>query len=178
VEAVENNVISHVSLLETCKQYGKLKQFIHISTDEVYGDSGLGIDEKGKEEEARLAPGNPYAATKASSMRHRLRYRNETWKKEFQAAAEAYSHCYATSLPLIIVRINNIYGPNQWNVKLVPRFIEMARSKTPFPVQGTGQQLRSWLHVNDASEGIRAIVERGKLGQTYNLGTYFEMNGQ
>ncbi|VDD86975.1 unnamed protein product [Enterobius vermicularis] len=158
IESLENNVISFIEFLETVREFGRVKRFIHVSTDEVYGDSDLRPDEEGKTEDTVLLPGNPYAATKA--------------------ACEAYVHMYRSTfdMPIIILRINNIYGPNQWDVKVIPRFIEFAERREKFAIQGTGKQLRSWLFVDDAAEGIRAVAERGKIGDTYNLGTYFEMN--
>uniref|UniRef100_A0A915PW36 NAD(P)-binding domain-containing protein n=1 Tax=Setaria digitata TaxID=48799 RepID=A0A915PW36_9BILA len=158
IEAIENNVIAFIQFLESIRSYKKVERFIHISTDEVYGDSDLASDEKGKNEEALLLPGNPYAATKA--------------------ACESYIHmcCELFAMPIIILRVNNIYGPNQWDVKVVPRFIQLARNMEKFTVQGSGAQLRSWLHVNDAAEGIRHAVEYGTLREIYNIGTYFEMN--
>uniref|UniRef100_A0AC34FC59 NAD(P)-binding domain-containing protein n=1 Tax=Panagrolaimus sp. ES5 TaxID=591445 RepID=A0AC34FC59_9BILA len=157
-EALENNVIAYVQFLDTVKDYGKIQKFIHISTDEVYGDSGMGSDEIPKSEAELMYPGNPYAATKA--------------------AGEAYSHLYqqAFGIPITLLRINNIYGPQQWDVKLVPRFIDVARKKQKFTVQGSGKQLRSWLFVDDAADGIRLAAEKGKVGETYNLGTYYEKN--
>ncbi|VDO73562.1 unnamed protein product [Onchocerca flexuosa] len=124
----------------------------------VYGDSNLVANEKGKEEDALLLPGNPYAATKA--------------------ACESYIHfcCESFAMPIIILRINNIYGPNQWDVKVVPRFIKLAKNMENFTVQGSGTQLRSWLYVDDAAEGIRKAVEIGIIYEIYNIGTYFEMN--
>lgn len=159
-EAVQNNVISYINLLEAAKEYKKISKFIHISTDEVYGDSDLKSDEIPKDEEELLRPGNPYAATKI--------------------AGEAYSNLYrqAFGLPIVILRINNIYGPNQWDVKLVPRFIDVAVKKQKFTVQGTGKQLRSWLFVDDAAEGIKLAAEKGVVGEIYNLGTYYEKNGE
>ncbi|KAE9550213.1 hypothetical protein FO519_006580 [Halicephalobus sp. NKZ332] len=156
-EAVQNNVLSYISLLEAVKEYNKLSKFIHISTDEVYGDSGLESDEIPKIEKELLCPGNPYAATKV--------------------AGEAYSNLFLFfGLPIVILRINNIFGPNQWDVKLVPRFIDVAVKKQKFTVQGSGKQLRSWLFVDDAAEGVKLAVEKGVVGQVYNLGTYYEKN--
>ncbi|CEF60842.1 dTDP-D-glucose 4,6-dehydratase [Strongyloides ratti] len=123
-EAIENNVVSFIMFADAVRSYGKIKKFIHISTDEVYGDSDLSKEENGKKEDSIQLPGNPYAATKS--------------------ACEI---------------INNIYGPNQWDVKIVPRFITLAIDKKKFTIQGEGKQLRSWLYVDDAAEG-----------------TYFEMN--
>uniref|UniRef100_A0A914HRY9 NAD(P)-binding domain-containing protein n=1 Tax=Globodera rostochiensis TaxID=31243 RepID=A0A914HRY9_GLORO len=158
IEALENNSVAFVTMLECVREYGKVKKFVHISTDEVYGDSNFGPAEKPKPEECPIQPGNPYAATKA--------------------ICEFYAHFFQQhfGLPIVTLRINNIYGPNQWDVKLMPRFIEMARQGKPFPVQGSGEQLRSWLYVDDASEGIIRAVERGRIGQIYNLGTYEEKN--
>uniref|UniRef100_A0A915LZP9 NAD(P)-binding domain-containing protein n=1 Tax=Meloidogyne javanica TaxID=6303 RepID=A0A915LZP9_MELJA len=158
-EAIENNVIAFLEFLELIRIYGKVKKFVHISTDEVYGDSELGSGAEPKTEKEPLLPGNPYAATKAISEYY----------------VHLYQHLYG--LPLCTLRINNIYGPNQWDVKLVPRFIEIARKGGKFPVQGSGAQLRSWLYVDDASEGIRLAVEKGGIGEIYNLGTYVELNG-
>ncbi|KAK6013734.1 spore coat polysaccharide biosynthesis protein SpsJ domain protein, partial [Ostertagia ostertagi] len=158
IEAIENNVIAFIELLEVVKEYGKIKRFVHISTDEVYGDSGLGDDEAGKVEESRLLPGNPYAATKI--------------------AGEAYMRAFIAQhkLPIVTARMNNIYGPNQWDVKVVPRFIEIAKVRGEYTIQGSGKQLRSWLYVDDASRGIQRVCEKGKIGEIYNLGTYFEKN--
>ncbi|KAL3994427.1 NAD dependent epimerase/dehydratase family protein [Acanthocheilonema viteae] len=158
VESIENNVIVFIRFMESIRSYNKVERFIHISTDEVYGDSNLVADEKGKKEDALLLPGNPYAATKA--------------------ACESYVHicCELFAMPIIILRINNIYGPNQWDVKVVPRFIKLAKNMEKFTVQGSGKQLRSWLYVDDAAEGIRKAVENGTVHEIYNIGTCFEMN--
>ncbi|VDN94801.1 unnamed protein product, partial [Brugia pahangi] len=158
VESIENNVIAFIQFMKCIQSYKKIERFLHISTDEVYGDSNLVADEKGKIEDAVLLPGNPYAATKA--------------------ACESYAHicCDLFAMPIIILRINNIYGPNQWDVKVIPRFIKLAKNMEKFTVQGSGKQLRSWLYVDDAAEGIRKAVESGKIHEIYNIGTYFEMN--
>uniref|UniRef100_A0A0K0EGQ4 dTDP-D-glucose 4,6-dehydratase n=1 Tax=Strongyloides stercoralis TaxID=6248 RepID=A0A0K0EGQ4_STRER len=157
-EAIENNVVSFIKFADTVRSYGKVKKFIYISTDEVYGDSDLSKEENGKKENSIQLPGNPYAATKS--------------------ACEMYVQIYLQTykLPIVILRINNIYGPNQWDVKIVPRFITLAIDKKKFTIQGEGKQLRSWLFVDDAAEGIIKATEKGKIGEIYNLGTYFEMN--
>ncbi|KJH47013.1 putative dTDP-glucose 4,6-dehydratase [Dictyocaulus viviparus] len=158
IEAIENNVIAFIEFLEVVHKYGKVKRFVHISTDEVYGDSDLRDDEVGKLEESRLQPGNPYAATKI--------------------AGEAYVRAFMAQykMPFIIARLNNIYGPNQWNIKVVPRFIEIAKVRGEYTIQGSGKQMRSWLYVDDASTAIQKTCEKGKIGEIYNLGTYFEKN--
>ncbi|KAJ1372073.1 hypothetical protein KIN20_034134 [Parelaphostrongylus tenuis] len=158
IEAIENNVIAFIEFLEVVRNYGRIQRFVHISTDEVYGDSDLSEDEVGKVEESRLLPGNPYAATKI--------------------AGEAYVRAFIAQckMPFIIARLNNIYGPNQWDVKVVPRFIEIAKIRGEYTIQGSGKQMRSWLYVDDASAAIQRVCEQGKIGQIYNLGTYFEKN--
>ncbi|MFH4978341.1 hypothetical protein AB6A40_005050 [Gnathostoma spinigerum] len=157
-ESIENNVVAFVEFLESIREYAGVKRFVHISTDEVYGDSSVDDDNDKKDENSLLIPNNPYAATKA--------------------AAENYVHLYRHmfNLPILMLRINNIYGPNQWNVKVVPRFIEIAKNCGKYTIQGSGKQLRSWLFVDDAANGIRIAVEKGVLGEVYNLGSYFEMN--
>ncbi|KHJ76610.1 spore coat polysaccharide biosynthesis protein SpsJ domain protein, partial [Oesophagostomum dentatum] len=112
----------------------------------------------GKIEASRLLPGNPYAATKI--------------------AGEAYVRAFIAQykLPIITARMNNIYGPNQWDVKVVPRFIEIAKVRGEYTIQGSGKQLRSWLFVDDASAGLQKVCERGRIGEIYNLGTYYEKN--
>uniref|UniRef100_A0A0N5A393 dTDP-D-glucose 4,6-dehydratase n=1 Tax=Parastrongyloides trichosuri TaxID=131310 RepID=A0A0N5A393_PARTI len=157
-EAIENNVISFVMFADAVRSYGKVKKFIYISTDEVYGDSDLSKEENGKKETSVQLPGNPYAATKS--------------------ACEMYVQIYLQTykMPIVLLRINNIYGPNQWDVKIVPRFITLAINKEKFTIQGAGHQLRSWLFVDDAADGIVKATERGVVGEIYNLGTYFEKN--
>lgn len=157
-EAVQNNILSFIKFLDAVKTYGKIKKFVHISTDEVYGDSGLSEDEQGKVENSQLLPGNPYAATKIAG----------------EAFVRAYIAQY--NLPIVTARMNNIYGPNQWNVKVVPRFIQIATARGEYTIQGSGKQLRSWLYVDDASRGIQKVAEVGKLGEIYNLGSSYEKN--
>ncbi|CAO4364094.1 unnamed protein product [Caenorhabditis nigoni] len=157
-EAVQNNILSFIQFLDTVRHYGKIQRFVHISTDEVYGDSDLSENEQGKVEYSRLVPGNPYAATKIAG----------------EAYVRAYQKQY--NLPIVTARMNNIYGPNQWDVKVVPRFIEIAKARGEYTIQGTGKQLRSWLFVDDASAGLKAVTEKGKLNEIYNLGTYYEKN--
>ena len=93
-------------------------------------------------------------------------------------------------MPIVTVRMNNIYGPNQWDVKLMPKFIKLAFHEQEFTIQvnfvqfrktrvtlqGSGSQLRSWLYITDAAEGICRVVEDGRVGETYNIGTAFELS--
>ena len=101
-----DNVVGTHTLLEACRKYGKIQKFIHISTDEVYGESLLSENEDKKNEDSVLCPTNPYAATKAAA----------------ELIAKSYYHSF--KMPIIITRGNNVYGPNQYPEKLIPRFIQ------------------------------------------------------
>jgi dTDP-glucose 4,6-dehydratase len=105
LQYTQDNVLGTHTLLECCRRYGKITRFIHISTDEVYGESMLGHDEK-KNEGSILCPTNPYAATKAAA----------------ELIAQSYYHSF--KMPIIITRGNNVYGPNQYPEKLITRFIK------------------------------------------------------
>lgn len=146
---VTDNVSSTVSLIESCRTYGKLITFVYVSTDEVYGDCLGGP----RAEDAMLDPTNTYSASKASA----------------EQFVRAYYHSHG--LPVIITRSNNVYGEGQYAEKVVPRFVEIAAQGGPFTLQGDGSQLRAWLHVRDACAGIRAACARGRYGEVYNIGT-------
>ena len=97
-----DNILGTHVLLECCRKYGKIQKFIHVSTDEVYGESINSIEEQHKTEHSILCPTNPYAATKAGA----------------ELIAQSYAHSY--KMPIIITRVNNVYGPNQYPEKLIP----------------------------------------------------------
>jgi dTDP-glucose 4,6-dehydratase len=124
--------------------------FHHVSTDEVYGT--LEPDEPAWTEEIPYAPNSPYAASKASSD-HLVR---------------AYHHTYG--LPVTITNCSNNYGPRQFPEKLIPLMILNALQGKPLPIYGDGQQIRDWLYVQDHCEAIWRVIERGKVGETYNVG--------
>lgn len=132
---------------------GLIKKIIHVSTDEVYGDSMLSMEEKGKHEQSILCPTNPYAATKAGA----------------ELIASSYYH--SMQLPIIITRSNNVYGPNQYPEKLIPRFISLLKQQQPVTIAGTGQQLRTFLHTSDICHAFECILQRGVLGEIYNIGS-------
>lgn len=148
---VVDNVVGTSVLLECARQYmasgGHLEKFIHVSTDEVYGQRL----EDG--EELTIAPTNPYAASKA--------------------AAELMAKSYQTSyhLPLIITRSNNIYGPRQFWEKIVPKFLRYLSMGLPCPVYGSGQARRKYLYVDDVCQGYLMIMERGEIGKIYEMGS-------
>ena len=117
------------NLLEVNRLYNPyLKKFIHVSTDEVYGESMLSLDEKHKTEHSILCPTNPYAATKSNA----------------ELLAQSYYHSF--KLPIIITRGNNVYGPNQYPEKLIPRFIKLLKRNRKVTIQGTGTVL-SLIHI-------------------------------
>jgi dTDP-glucose 4,6-dehydratase len=131
-----------------------IKKFVHISTDEIYGQS-----EKGRfKETAAINPRNPYSATKASA----------------EMLVQSAIHTY--KLPGLIIRPANNYGPWQYPEKLIPVVILKATQNRPVPVYGRGEQIREWLHVSDCCAAIRRIMQKGQLGEIYNIGTHFEKN--
>jgi len=157
VHFTEDNIMGTHNLLECVKAYGKIRRFIHISTDEVYGevsDDHLGCDE----ESSLLNPTNPYAATKASA--------------EF--IVRSYIHSF--KLPIIITRGNNVYGRNQYPEKLIPRFILLLEAGKKCTIHGQGTSKRNFIHVDDTSTAIETILLNGKIGEIYNIGTNNEYN--
>ena len=147
-----DNVLGTHTLLEVCRKYGQIQKFIHVSTDEVYGESMLDVDEQKKTEHSILCPTNPYAATKAGA----------------ELIAQSYAHSF--KLPVIITRGNNVYGPNQYPEKLIPKFIQQLKNNQQVTIQGDGSAVRGFLHVDDTVRAFEAILERGEIGQIYNIG--------
>jgi dTDP-glucose 4,6-dehydratase len=135
---------------------GTLRRFIHISTDEVYGE--VARDHPGCSEASLLNPTNPYAASKAAA--------------EFQV--RAYNHSYG--LPTIITRGNNVYGPRQYPEKVVPRFITQLLAGEKLTIQGTGAATRNFIHVFDVASAVTAILQRGVVGEIYNIGGDCELS--
>lgn len=124
--------------------------FLHVSTDEVYGS--LEPDAPAFTESTLYAPNSPYSASKASSD-HLVR---------------AYHHTYG--LPVLTTNCSNNYGPYQFPEKLIPLVILNALEGKPLPVYGDGKQIRDWLHVEDHCRGIDTVLQKGQLGETYNIG--------
>ena len=148
----QDNVIGTHILLECCRKYGKLQKFVHVSTDEVYGESMLQIDEQHKNEHSILCPTNPYAATKAAA----------------ELIAQSYHHSY--KMPIIITRGNNVYGRNQYPEKLIPLFIKLLKEGKKVTIQGDGSNVRAFLHATDTANAFKCILEKGKIGEIYNIG--------
>jgi dTDP-glucose 4,6-dehydratase len=155
---VQTNIVGTFSLLEAARkvwlQEKKLNEsqvrFHHISTDEVYGSLEPG--DPAFEETTPYAPNSPYAASKASSD-HLVR---------------SYAHSFG--LPITISNCSNNYGPYQFPEKLIPLMILNALTGKPLPIYGDGMQIRDWLYVEDHCEAIWAILNKGKIGESYNIG--------
>ncbi len=142
------NVLGTQVLLECAKVHG-VDLFMHVSTDEVYGEN---TTDTPSHVGSTLRPTNPYAASKA--------------------AAEGYVTSYALSfsLPVMITRCNNVYGPRQYPEKLVPKLLIRARRGMPLQVHGHGEQRRSFLYVTDAAHAFVCLLDKGEPGATYNIG--------
>ena len=151
---VQTNIVGTFTLLEAARQVweGKSggKHFHHVSTDEVFGSLGPG--DPAFEETTPYEPRSPYSASKASSD-HLVR---------------AYFHTYG--LPVTLTNCSNNYGPYQFPEKLIPLIILNALAGKPLPVYGDGRQVRDWLYVEDHCEAIQLVLERGRMGETYNIG--------
>jgi dTDP-glucose 4,6-dehydratase len=152
IKFTNDNIVGTHSLLECCRKYGKIEKFIHVSTDEVYGESMLKVDETHKTEHSVLCPTNPYAATKAGA----------------ELIAQSYNHSY--KMPIIITRGNNVYGQNQYPEKLIPRFIKLLKENKKVTIQGNGTTVRAFLHAYDTAKAFETILEKGSIGEIYNIG--------
>ncbi len=159
---IQTNVVGTLALLEAVRDYWKGLEgeaaarfrFLHVSTDEVYGSLG----ETGKfSETTPYAPNSPYSASKAASD-HLVR---------------AFHHTYG--LPTLTTNCSNNYGPYHFPEKLIPLVIAKALAGEPLPVYGDGRQVRDWLFVTDHCAAIRAVLEKGRIGETYNVGGNAEM---
>ena len=147
-----DNILGTHTLLECCLKYNNIIKFIHVSTDEVYGESMISIDAQKKTEHSILCPTNPYAATKAGA----------------ELIAQSYNHSY--KMPIIITRGNNVYGPNQYPEKLIPKFIKLLNENKKVTIQGNGSAIRAFLHSYDTARAFESILEKGDIGEIYNIG--------
>jgi dTDP-glucose 4,6-dehydratase len=157
-EFVQTNLVGTFSLLEEARAFRdgladaerRAFRFLHVSTDEVYGS--LGEADAAFAEDTPYAPNSPYAASKAGA----------------DHLARAYWRTYG--LPVITTNCSNNYGPYQFPEKLIPLMIHHALAGKPLPVYGDGQNVRDWLYVLDHCAALRAVLERGAPGETYNIG--------
>ncbi len=152
LQYTQDNIMGTHNLLECCRLYGRIKRFIHVSTDEVYGQSLLEKNEDQKTEQSVLCPTNPYAATKAGA----------------ELIAQSYGHSF--KMPIIITRGNNVYGPNQYPEKLIPKFIQQLQNNQKVTIHGQGKTQRAFLHSLDTVKAFDLILRKGSLGEIYNIG--------
>ena len=159
---IQTNVVGTLGLLESVRDHWKELEgearerfrFLHVSTDEVYGSLG----DTGKfTESTPYAPNSPYSASKAASD-HLVR---------------AFHHTYG--LPVLTTNCSNNYGPYHFPEKLIPLIIARALAGEPLPVYGDGKNVRDWLFVGDHCQAIRTVLEKGRIGETYNVGGNAEM---
>ena len=153
LQYTKDNIVGTHNLLEVVRKYGKIIKFIHVSTDEVYGESMIEKNENKKTEESILCPTNPYAATKAS------------------AELIAQSYYYSFNIPIIITRGNNVYGPNQYPEKIIPKFIKLLKENNKVTIQGDGSNVRAFIHVDDVVKAFDIILDKGIIGEIYNIGS-------
>jgi dTDP-glucose 4,6-dehydratase len=146
-----DNVMGTHVLLQASKEYGKIKKFLHFSTDEVYGE--VDLEHPGCHEKSLLNPTNPYAATKAAA--------------EF--LVRSYYHSF--KLPVVVVRCNNVYGPNQYPEKLIPKFIKLLSHNTKLTIHGKGETRRNFIWAEDVAIATELIFHKGELNEVYNIGT-------
>ncbi|KAL8507752.1 hypothetical protein ACS0TY_018338 [Phlomoides rotata] len=151
-EFTKNNIYGTHVLLEACKVTGQIRRFIHVSTDEVYGETEEDAI-VGNHEASQLLPTNPYSATKAGA----------------EMLVMAYGRSYG--LPVITTRGNNVYGPNQFPEKLIPKFILLAMRGKTLPIHGDGSNVRSYLYCEDVAEAFEVVLHKGEVGHVYNIGT-------
>jgi dTDP-glucose 4,6-dehydratase len=145
---IETNVMGTFVLVQVARKLD-IQRFVHVSTDEVYGDIQAGAF---ADETSPLQPSSPYSASKASS----------------DLIVKSYVRTF--NFPAVITRASNNYGPFQFPEKFLPLMITNALDDQPLPIYGDGKQQRDWLHVEDHCSGILAVLERGRIGEVYNIG--------
>ena len=152
---LETNILGTYSILEAIRKHDK--QFIHVSTDEIYGDAK---DKAYFNEDSQINPSNPYAATKA-------------------AADHLVSSYYRTyGINCITTRCTNNFGSYQFPEKLIPKTIIRSIKDLKVPLYGDGEQIRSWIYVNDHVQAIESLISKGRAGQVYNITAYEEITNK
>jgi dTDP-glucose 4,6-dehydratase len=152
---LETNILGTYSILEATRKYDK--QFIHISTDEIYGDA---FGQDSFDENSQINPSNPYAATKAAA----------------DHLVASYHRTYGINC--ITTRCTNNFGPNQFPEKLIPKTIIRSIKDLKIPLYGDGMQIRSWIYVNDHVQAIEDLITNGKPGNVYNITAYEEITNK
>ncbi len=149
---VSTNVLGTQVLLDACREMGTIERFVHIGTDEVYGELPLDRPDLKFTEQTPLQPNSPYSASKA--------------------AADLLALSYHTTfdLPVVVTRCSNNFGPYQYPEKVIPLFVTNLIDGQKVPLYGDGLNVRDWLHVIDHCEAVLAVLERGAVGEVYNIG--------
>lgn len=155
-EFTKNNIEGTHTLLEASRLAGTVKTFLHVSTDEVYGESSFELDSSNTEHASLLAPTNPYSASKAGA----------------EMLVMAYGRSYG--LPFMISRGNNVYGPGQYPEKAIPKFSILASMGAQISIHGDGLATRSYMHVSDAASAFDVILHHGQFSHVYNIGAHEE----
>lgn len=147
-EFIRTDVLGTFILLEAARSAPRLRRFMQVSTDEVYGS----VPEGASRETDELKPRNPYSASKAAADRL------------------AYSYWATYQVPVVITRASNNYGPYQFPEKVIPLFVTNAIDDIPVPLYGDGLNVRDWLHVSDHCRALDLAIDRGEPGEVYNVG--------
>ena len=145
---IQDNVVGTHTLLEACRKYGDLDKFVHISTDQVYGETNMS---NGQQEQWVLCPTNPYAASKASA----------------ELLVTSYFHTF--KLPVVIARLSNVYGIHQSPDNIIPRFIKSLKENGSLTIHGDGSLILPFSHVYDVTNAIDIIILNGTVGETYQM---------
>lgn len=151
---IYDNIQGTTSILEACRKYAKIHRFIHVSTDEVYGEIEFGKIQ-GCTEDSPTNVTNPYAGSKLAT----------------EALVRSYRESY--KIPIIITRGNNVFGspPGQYPEKLIPRFIMLLLNDKPLTIQGNGSARRTFVHVTDVANAFLLLLKEGKDNEIYNIGS-------
>jgi dTDP-glucose 4,6-dehydratase len=156
ISYTNDNILGTHQLIECCRLYGNIKKFIHMSTDEVYGELSISCDNS--IETSLLNPTNPYAATKAGA--------------EFIVRSYYYSY----GIPIVIIRCNNVYGARQYPEKIIPKFITLLKENKKLTIHGTGLTRRNFIYIDDVVNAINIIAAKGVDNNVYNIGSADEYN--
>jgi dTDP-glucose 4,6-dehydratase len=152
---IETNILGTYSLLESSRKYNK--KFVHVSTDEIYGDLE---NKESFDENDILKPSNPYSATKAAA----------------DLLVGSYERTYG--IDCMITRCTNNFGTNQFPEKLIPKTIIRASKDLKIPLYGDGNQIRSWIYVLDHVGALDALISKGKYGEIYNITAWNEISNR
>ncbi len=156
-EFIDTNITGVFNILEAVRVRPKIKKYVQVSTDEVYGSLTLGSKKKFSED-TPFAPNVPYAATKASG----------------DMLCRAYHHTFG--VPVVVTHCSNNYGPYQYPEKLIPFFVFRIMQGESLPIYGDGKNVRDWIYVIDHCEALRLCLFKGASGETYNIGADNELS--